>query len=643
MVFFIYYIFLILSMYKIWYNKSMMSMKKYLKVENLLFVIMFLSLMIIPLFMDIYTRGLIDINTYGFGTLRYRTLWMGFSISWILLILMIIYLIPKNIRIKVFTILSVVLNIILFAQVSYTQQMGKYMVVSDLFVAGEGLQYIKSVFIKLNVGMLLTISVGLAFLVILNYIDKKYIKKVDTKANKPSKKVVFFLLSGFLIIRLITYLMLGSVVESNSWKENYNPKNIYNNFTNPNTSMFVSGFYEYHFRAVYKYIYNLVTLDKTSLKVAIDKYNYIYGSMKKNNDYTGVLKDKSVVFIMMESIDSWIIDEETMPTLKHLMDTGLNFTNRYSPFFNGGQTINSEFALNTGMYAISDKETIYDIDDVDYSYSVANMLKNNGYKVNSFHANSGDFYSRTDFHHRLGYDHHYSALDMKKAGLLDKNKNYFSDSTFISDDKLYDLFIDDNKFLSFMTTYSAHLEYTLDNRVYKTVEHKLDQNKYGEEEYIYRVLASDTDKFLNILLQKLESEKKLDDVVLVLVSDHYSYGYTDSDYVALRKETINDRKELQKTPFVIWSKDLPHKEIDTILDTADILPTLLNMLGIDYNPNNYLGDDVFSDTHDDFVYFSDGTYIKSNSCALSHEAILTKVNYKIYKNKAILLTNYYGK
>lgn len=620
-------------------------MKKYLNKESLLFVIMSISLMVIPLFMDMHVRGLIDVSTYGFNTLRYRTLWLGFSISWILFFLTIIYTVPKKRRVRVFTIINILLDILLFAQVSYTQQMGKYMVVSDLFVAGEGLQYIKSIFINLNLGMIFVIIVNVVLLVILNYLSRKIYNQTEKNNDyKPNKYIITVLLIGVVVFRLYSYFMLGSVVESNSWKENYSAKNIYNNFTNPNTSMFVSGFYEYHFRAVYKYIYNLVTLDKTLLKSNIDKYNYVYGSLKKDNEHTGILKDKSVIFVMMESIDSWIVDENTMPTLKHMMDTGINFNNRYSPFFNGGQTINSEFALNTGMYAISDKETIYDMEDIDYNYSLANILKDNGYQVNSFHANTGSFYSRTDFHRRLGYDHHYSFLDMQKAGLIDENKNYFSDSTFISDDALYDLFVRDGKFLSFMTTYSAHLEYTDDNRVYKSIDHDIRKNKnYTEEEYIYRVLASDTDKFLKILLEKLEKAKRLDDVAIVLVTDHYSYGYSDLDYVALRKDTINDRKELQKTPFVIWSKDLNHEEIDTILDTADILPTLLNMLGIDYNPNNYLGDDVFSDTHDDFVYFSDGTYIKSNSCALSHEAILTKVNYKIYKNKAILLTNYYGK
>ncbi|MDE5630766.1 MAG: LTA synthase family protein, partial [Bacilli bacterium] len=379
-----------------------------------------------------------------------------------------------------------------------------------------------------------------------------------------------------------------------------------------------------------------------ALKKEIDYYDSIYGINYSTNDYTGIFKGKNVIYIMMESIDSWIIDEDTMPTLKHLQETGMNFTNRYSPFFNGGQTINSEFALNTGLYAISSRDTIYDMDDIDYNYSLANILKNNGYSANSFHANAGSFYNRSNFHKRLGYTHHYAALDMQKAGMLDENKNYYADTELFSDDDIYKLMTSDKPFLAFFTTYSAHLEYTSSNKVYKTVKHPYDVDKYNEEELIYRTLAYDTDSAIKALIEKLEEHGILDDTVLVIASDHYVYGYSDGDYVALKKNVLNDQKELQNTPFIIWTNDMEHKTFDKILDTADILPTVLNMLGIPYDPNKYMGTDVFSDNADDFVWFSDGSFIKSKDCTLSDEAILTKSNYNIKKNKDILLTNYYG-
>ncbi len=615
-------------------------MKKIFNKEFLMFAIGFIALFSISFYIDIYTRSLFSMNTFGFNNIRCRTLWIGFSASWILFFLLLIYLFFKKNRIKVLSIFIVLINILMFAQICYVQQMGKFMILSDLFLAGEGLQYVKSIFLNLNLGMILTIIFNLVLVIVINMInDKREIRK--NKVYEVNKLLVFIVAVVALTMRLISYIGLG-VTQKEEWMENYNTKSIYNNFTNPNTSMFVSGFYEYHFRTVYKYIYNLVTLDKTALKNNIDKYNRLYGVEYSENEYTGILKDKNVVVVMMESIDSWIIDDNTMPTLNMMKKTGINFTNRYSPFFNGGQTINTEFAINTGMYAISDKKTIYDIDDVNYKYSMANTLKNNGYKVNSFHANSGEFYNRSRFHKLLGYDNHYSATDMASSGLLDKNKNYFSDSVFLGDKDILKLFVSEDKFLSFYTTYSAHLEYTENNKVYKDVK-KIKNKGYNREEYIYRTLAHDTDESLKELIKYLKKTKKLDDTVIVLISDHYVYGYSDPNYVAIKKNTINDRKELQNTPFIIWSSDIKHEDIDTILDTADILPTLLNMLGIKYDPNKYMGTDVFSENHDDFVWFSDGSYIKSNKCSLSNETILTKSNYNINKNRNILLTNYYGK
>lgn len=613
-------------------------MKKENLKEILSFSIMFISFFSVCLFTNIFTRDLINVNSYAFNEFRFNILWILFSFSWISLFLLILYIIPKKNRSNSFIIMNIILDILFFSQICYVQSLGKFMVFSDLFVAGEGFQYLHSIFANMSIGMILTIIFTIMCMIIIKIINCK-----EEDKTRPKLTIILIFIACCLIFRVTGYLSLGSNKNTNIWEENYNAKSIYLNYTNPNASMYVSGFYEYNVRAIYKYFQNILTLDKTALKSQIDEYNRIYGTELKENEYTGLFKDKNVIYIMMESIDSWIIDEETMPTLYKLSQEGFNFTNRYSPFFNGGQTINSEFSCNTGMYAISDKETIYD-KEMNYKYSLANMLKNRGYKVASFHANTKSFYSRGEFHKKLGYDIHYSALDMQKSNLLDQNTNYMSDYNFIKDDNLFDLMISDKPFLSFFTTYSAHLEYNVNNKVYKSIEDKISyKKKYSEEEYVYRTLAKDTDNAIKILMEKLEKKKLLDKTVLVFVSDHYVYGYSDTDYVAMKKNKLNDRKELQNTPFIIWAKDIEGKQIDTILDTSDILPTLLNMLDIDYDSKNYLGDDVFSPSHDNFVWFSDGTFIKSKDCNLSDESILTKTNYNINKNRNILLTNYYGK
>ena len=599
-------------------------------------------------YMYIYTLKLIDKNVFIFAVnLRYNLIWFFFSLSWILLIALIYYVLNNKYKLIFYNLISIFWTTMFVVQICYCQEMGKFMVFSDLFVAGEGLQYVGSVLTTLDWFMVLTAVFNVACMIIVNNLLGKELKNNSTTYR--NKLLMFLLLIFVVSFRLVAYISLGveSKYESyeNMWESNYNAKSIYVNYINPNTSMYVSGLYEYNLRAVYKYYYNLITVDRDALKEEVDVYNSLYSNTYQENDMTGIFEGKNVIYILMESIDSWIIDEDTMPTLKYMQDTGINFTNRYSPFFNGGQTINSEFAMNTGLYAITDYDTIYDIDTVDYNYSLANMLKKKGYSVNSFHANTGKFYNRSNFHKLLGYDNHYSAKDMQDEGTLDKRINYYADSNLISDKTLSKLITGNgkDKFLSFITTYSAHLEYKNFNQIYKLKNGSI-ENKYDtEEEYIYRTLANDTDQFLKILLDTLEKKGLLDDTVIVLASDHYVYGYSDSDYVAEQKNVVNSRKTLQKTPLIIWSKGITHKNVDTILDTTDILPTLLNMLGIKYNPNNYMGDDVFSSYHDKFVWFSDGSFITSDDNELSRSDMYAKSNLNIIKNRNILLTNYYGK
>ena len=615
-------------------------MKKFFNKNIITNILMFISLMLICIYTFIFTDSVIDLTPYGLETTKLHLIWIGFSISWVLFQLLIFSLFSHKKKIIIYLIVNFLWLILFFAQICFMQHLGKYMIFSDLFLAGEGLQYVNSIFYNLNSGMVLTILISISIMVAIYIMNKN----MPNDKNKLSKKYIICMIFIIVFTREISFFSLGNEEINSTWKESINIKNIYNDYTNPNSAMLISGFYEYNIRCVYKYFYNLITVDKTILKNNIDEYNNTYGVKRTDNSYTGIFKDKNIIYVMMESIDSWVVDNNTMPTLTKLKKDGINFSNRYSPFFNGGQTINTEFALNTGLYSIIDRNTIYDYVDITYPYSLANMFKENGYIVNSFHANTSTFYNRSNFHKLLGYSNHYSAKDMQENGLLDPDKNYFADSVLISDDDYFDNIVSkDEKFASFITTYSAHLEYTKNNFVYSSINHSVDCSNYSEEECVYRTLANDTDNFLNILIKQLQKRDLLEDTIIVLVTDHYVYGYSDSEYIALKKGVSNDRRELQNTPFIIWGSDIKSENIDTILDTADILPTILNMWGIEYNPNNYMGTDIFSDYHDKFVWFADYSYIKSNECTLSNEAILTKVKNNIKKNKNILLTNYYGK
>ena len=50
---------------------------------------------------------------------------------------------------------------------------------------------------------------------------------------------------------------------------------------------------------------------------------------------------------------------------------------------------------------------------------------------------------------------------------------------------------------------------------------------------------------------------------------------------------------------------MQRQEIDKVNSQVDILPTVLNMLGISYNDEWYIGRDIMDPNHSGYVFFSD--------------------------------------
>lgn len=568
-----------------------------------------------------------------------------FSISWIFFFIMIAYLLPKRGRMIFYGILTFCFNILTLAQILHMKILNRFFGVSDLFLAGEGSEYFQFALRKIDgftIGLLL-ISI-LTMIVTIIGIQKT---KEFTRNIRYYLIVLGLGLSLFFGFHFLAVHKLGHAASVNGWQQAYNVKSIYLEFNNQSKNMEVAGLYEQTFRNSYFYLKDLLNVEQDKMNQSLDHFFKEKGLvMSEKNSYTGKLKGKNLIFVLMESIDSFIVNEETMPTLVKFEKEGLNFTNRYAPTFGGGQTINSEFAANTGLYALDNAKVIYNFDTNYYPYSLANQMKNAGYTVNSIHANTAKFYNRSNFHKALGYTHHYALSDMKE---LSQEYDYFLDTSLVKNEEVFDFIVRDEPFMSFITTYSAHLPYDAENKRCATALYGLEADTY--ENRCVKNLARETDEFLRILIEKLEEKDQLDDTVLVLFTDHYMYGYSSTKKI-LDFKKVDNLNLIQNVPFVIWNPSLKHKEIDTIMDTADIPPTLLNLFGIEYPTNYYVGTDVFSKKHDQFVYFSDSVfydgdlYYDSKSKLTKEnesyvQTILESIREKREMNQQIILGNYF--
>lgn len=169
------------------------------------------------------------------------------------------------------------------------------------------------------------------------------------------------------------------------------------------------------------------------------------------------------------------------------------------------------------------------------------------------------------------------------------------------------------------------------------------------EEICLRRLAKESDAMLKELIDRLKKDDLLDDTIIVVFADHSTYGFSDKEYMASVKKT-DDLNLQQKTPLVIWGNGVPAQEISILNDTADLVPTIANLFGLEYDANNYLSTDIFSKNHDNYIYFQYGEWLDDvgnysrNSKELDNYSFMNNQVMEVLNyNKLILQTDYFSK
>ena len=250
------------------------------------------------------------------------------------------------------------------------------------------------------------------------------------------------------------------------------------------------------------------------------------------------------------------------------------------------------------------------------------IFKKEGYITNSFHRSSGFIYNRENMHLSLGYNKYHSYLDM---GIDD---NYLDLDSYIIRDGYNQIVQLNDKFMSFIITYSPHSPYT-----YEKIECTTNLDDIKEiypditnEEYLCGFSAArETDNMFKLLLEKLKEDNLLEDTVIVAFSDHPNKIIISDD----------ETEKLNKTKFFIYSSELDSNQIDVITSSINILPTIVNLFGID-NDYLYTGYDALN-TNEEYVIFRDYTYYDGTDIKPLTSELLNKVEY----SSNILISNYY--
>lgn len=465
-------------------------------------------------------------------------------------------------------------------------------------MADEGGGYVLGVIKHMGIGMVLVLLLILASFV-------AAIVRFPTK-RLPVKKCMVLVVS-LLVLHIFLPLLYGPVKDASHWDAWRNPANIYRMYNDKNKSLKVSGLTEYTVRDFY------VTFLRGKEKISDKEEAFLREAFAdrnpaKTNAYTGLLKGKNVIFLQLEGIDSWLVTEDGMPNLYHLMQESVNFTNHYSFFNGGGSTFNSEFAVNTGFVTpTSYSRNAYTFNDNYFPYSMPRLFRAEGYRVEAFHMNSAAFYSRGVNYDCWGYESYNSLLSTGRYA--EKDIEHQLDRTLITDETFHaKLFATDAPTVSYLITYTPHTPFDVhENPVAGYLSEELyGQKKTLSEEEAVRLMAAETDRMVGMLVDELKATGLYDKTVLVVFTDHYLYTLMDKDILRRYKE-FADTDLVNVTPFFIWSSNLPAETVTVANSQTDILPTVLNLMGISYVPSRYIGRDIFAEDFPGIVFFPRGS------------------------------------
>ena len=381
--------------------------------------------------------------------------------------------------------------------------------------------------------------------------------------------------------------------------------------------------------------------EKETIKDYKTLNNYFMSkTITPKNDYTGMFKDKNLIVIMIESGSNVLLNyPEYFPNMTKIYNEGWAWDNAFSPR-NACSTGNNEMSGITSLYTINRNCTANVYKDNTYFEAIFNLFNNKNYNVTSYHDYDDHFYYRKTYHPNMGSQYFYNADDLDVKRLWDNNSNqpWPSDVEFV--EKSVPKFVDEEKFMVWMTTVSSHMKYYYSSVTGDMYLDLFENETWDLEAKRYMSKLKIVDLAIGELLKELEESDRLKDTVLMLYADHEPYGMNEEVFQQIAKyNVLTDTGDIDRTPFIIYNPEMTPTKHEEYTSFINIVPTIANLFDLDYDPRLYGGNDLLSDTYTNVVAFADGSW---RSDIAYFDATTSNIKYlsdKTYSNEEIKYIN----
>lgn len=327
----------------------------------------------------------------------------------------------------------------------------------------------------------------------------------------------------------------------------------------------------------------------------------------QTNEFTGLFEGKNLIFMVCESFSPEVISQELTPTLYKLANEGIQFTNFYGSFKN--VTTNGEYTACLGIFpdlsrSKSDASFLASQDNY-LPFALGNLFTDQlGVNSYAFHNFRGTYYGRNQTHPNMGY-----TCKFMDDGMTFTYEWPSSDLEMM--EQSVGDYIHDEQFLAYYMTFSGHYQYNFTtNPMAIKNQAAVEALDYCEEVRAYIACHLELENALAYLMEQLELAGQLEDTVIVLTTDHYPYGLTNRQYNELAGEEKDTSFGIYENAFICWSYGMEEPVVvDTPCSTVDILPTLLNLFGLEYDSRLLAGQDVLDPNAQHVAVLFNGSFV----------------------------------
>lgn len=333
------------------------------------------------------------------------------------------------------------------------------------------------------------------------------------------------------------------------------------------------------------------------------------------NEYTGMFEGYNLIFLTAESFCTYAIDPELTPTLYRLSHSGFVFTNYYVPLWQTS-TSDGEYINMTGL--IPDQQFSLRRSSANYMpYVLPGFFAAEGVPSYAYHNNTLSYYERHLSHPNLGYDY-------KACRLGDLDKAEWEDKVFAMEDpgqwpaSDYNMmvatapeYLTKDRFHVYYMTVSGHMNYDFTGNAMSAKNREaVEDRELSTGPKAYLACNIELDKAMENLLEQLEEAGQLENTVICLSADHYPYGLTDAQYQEFAGRDLSQGKDMYRNTLILWNAGMEKEPVyvDKACGSMDLLPTLLNLFGFEYDSRMYAGRDIFSDV-EGMVIFNNRDFV----------------------------------